>query len=94
MSVDYEQEWLYRTCETGSPQLVISCKDGKVDFVKNSVFFLAKFFGISFEEFCESDSITLDGVVVDQLKTSLGVLFISNLLTVEDLFYAVDTQKS
>ena len=44
-------------------------------------------FGISFEEFCESDSITLDGVVVDQLKTTLGVLFISNLLT-------VDTQKS
>ena len=92
--MDCDQEWLFRSCETGSPQLVISCKDGDVFVVKNSVIFMAKLFGITFEEFCESDTLILDSIVVDQLKTALSKLFISNVETVEDLFNAVETQKA
>ena len=92
--MDCDQEWLFRSCETGSHKLVKSCKDGDVVVVKNSVIFMAKLFGITFEEFCESDFLILDSIVVDQLKTALSKLFISNVETVEDLFNAVETQKA
>ena len=85
MTVLNGHEWLFRR-STGLLELTISCKDGQTSVHKNSMFFIAKHFGIGSEEFSESDLLILDGTGMEELKIALGKLLILNVEEVTDLF--------